>query len=610
MTKQAQKKSKYNLWQNTGFMVRLALKIHPGVIFICITLALSIAGGQVAELLFTPSILQKLETGAPLPEVLLTIGLFCGSLLILNGLTAYLNENTLYGRVEVRSEIIRQIGSKLARTSYVNLLDTKFISFRSKAYQTCSANSQAAEAIWDVWVMILTNTMGFLVYLLLLSELNPFLIVVIIITTMTGFFSSKRLNEWGYRHREEEAAYEKQMDYICQTGSQRSFAKDIRIFGLRTWLTEVWDRAFHLYQSFLARREKAYIWANIIDILLTLLRNGIAYAYLIGLTIRDGLPVSKFLLYFTAATGFTTWVAKILEQFTQLHKHSLDLSALREYLEWPEPVKFEDGTALPQNPDGYYELRLEDVSFRYPDTSQDILSHVNLTIKPGEKLAIVGTNGAGKTTLVKLVCGFLDPTQGRVLLNGEDIRQYNRRDYYRLFSAVFQEFSVLDASIAENVAQQVDHIDIEKVRRCLEYAGMEKTVDALPDALNTKIGRQIHENGVELSGGQIQKLMLARAFYKDSPVIVLDEPTAALDPIAENEIYLKYNKMTKGKTALFISHRLASTRFCDRILFLDQGQIAEEGSHDSLLSLGGRYAELFEIQSHYYKDSKTKTVLT
>ena len=271
-----------------------------------------------------------------------------------------------------------------------------------------------------------------------------------------------------------------------------------------------------------------------------------------------------------------------------------------------EPFRFEDGTAIATNPSGDYELRLEDVSFRYPYASKDVISHISLTIRPGEKLAIVGSNGAGKTTLIKLLCGFLDPTEGRVLLNGEDIRQYNRRDYYDLFSAVFQDFSVLEASVAENVAQRADNIDMEKVQACLERSGISETVAALPNALETKIGRQVYEDGVELSGGQMQKLMLARAFYKDAPIIVLDEPTAALDPIAENEIYLKYNEMTEGRTALFISHRLASTRFCDRILFLEQGHIAEDGTHESLLSLGGKYAELFEIQSHYYKDRETK----
>ena len=216
----------------------------------------------------------------------------------------------------------------------------------------------------------------------------------------------------------------------------------------------------------------------------------------------------------------------------------------------------------------------------------------------------MGLNGAGKTTLVKLICGFLDPTGGRVLLNGQDIRQYNRRDYYKLFEAVFQDFSVLSCTVAENVAQAMDGIDEEKVRYCLDQAGLTEKITSLPAGIKTHVGRDVYLDGVEFSGGQTQRLMLARALYKDGPILVLDEPTAALDPIAEHDIYMKYSEMTAGKTSVFISHRLASTRFCDRIIFLDHGAIAEEGTHQSLLAQGGGYARLFEVQSHYYREEK------
>lgn len=229
---------------------------------------------------------------------------------------------------------------------------------------------------------------------------------------------------------------------------------------------------------------------------------------------------------------------------------------------------------------------------------------MNLTIHPGEKLAIVGLNGAGKTTLVKLLCGFLDPTRGRVLLNGQDVREFNRREYYSLFSAVFQEFSILDVTVAENVSQQAEGTDEERVWDCLEKAGLTKAIQALPQGLQTHVGREVYLDGVVFSGGQTQRLMLARALYKNAPILLLDEPTAALDPIAENDIYQKYDSMTAGKLSVFISHRLASTRFCDRILFLKDGVIGEEGTHESLLRLGGDYAKLFEVQSRYYQEGR------
>ena len=240
----------------------------------------------------------------------------------------------------------------------------------------------------------------------------------------------------------------------------------------------------------------------------------------------------------------------------------------------------------------------------YPGADADTIHDLSLTVHPGEKLAIVGLNGAGKTTLVKLLCGLLDPVQGAVLLNGRDIRAFDRRKYYALFSAVFQEFSVLDVTIAEQIAQCAEGIDYKRIADCAEKAGLTAMIERLPEGLQTHMGREVYLDGVLFSGGETQRLMLARALYKNGPILLLDEPTAALDPIAENDIYMKYNDMTAGKTSVFISHRLASTRFCDRIIFIADGNIAEEGTHESLLALGGAYAKLFEVQSRYYQEGK------
>ena len=595
-------KPKYNLWQNSWYMVKLAWRYSKSVLAICIILAAATAGETVVQLLIAPGILQKLELRASLPQLLGAIAIFTGALILFAAAKEYFDLNKLFGRVTVRIKLIEAIAEKMAQTSYENLLDTAFLQRKERASSACDDNQSPAESIWLTWTNILANLLGFAVYLALLSSLSPLLILVVIATTAAGYFVSRKVNQFGYLHREEEAAYTAEMRYVKRTVTSRAFAKDIRIFGLKPWLMEVWQKSFRLYESFLRRREKHYFLTNLADFLLSLLRNGIAYAYLLHLTLTEGLSASTFLLYFTAASGFTQWITGILEQFTTLSKASLEISVVREFLEWPEGFQLTGGDPIPDAVDGTYELQLEHVTYRYPGAAEDTIHDLSLTLHRGEKVALVGLNGAGKTTLVKLLCGFLDPTQGTVRLNGVDIRKLNRRAYYKLFSAVFQEFSLLEATVAENVAQQVEGIDEEKVWQCLEKAGLSDAVRALPQGLKTHLGRSIYDDGTELSGGQTQRLMLSRALYRDGAVLVLDEPTAALDPITESEIYLKYSEMTQGKTSLFISHRLASTRFCDRIILLENGSIAEEGSHEALLQRGGSYAKLFSVQRRYYEE--------
>ncbi len=443
---------------------------------------------------------------------------------------------------------------------------------------------------------------GLRVYRTIRSRIDTVLLLVVIVTCVAGFLVSRSANNWYYQHRDEEEAYFQKRGYICAKAESVEFAKDIRIFGLQNWLSELLDQIHDLFLAFNLRYGRTALLADVTKAVLTMARNGIAYVYLIRMALNNGLRVSEFLLYFTAVTTFTEWVMGILREMSTLQRESLDISRIREFLDYPEPFKFESGEEIPKA--AGYELKLKNTSFRYPGADTDTIHDLSLTVHQGEKLAIVGLNGAGKTTLVKLLCGLLDPTQGTVLLNGRDIREFDRKKYYALFSAVFQEFSVLDVTIAEQIAQTAENIDYDRITDCVEKAGLTSMIEKLPEGLQTHMGREVYLDGVLFSGGQMQRLMLARALYKNGPILLLDEPTAALDPIAENDIYMKYNDMTAGKTSVFISHRLASTRFCDRIIFIADGNIAEEGTHESLLARGGAYAKLFEVQSRYYQEGK------
>lgn len=598
-------KPKYNMAQNSWYMIKLAWTSgEKKVIVLSLLSALFAVALNLINLYVSPTILSVVERQASVTELIVTIVVFVAALMLVSAASSYVNTNTLYGRISVRCEIINLLNRKMATTSYQNISDERFKTLKIKVQETIGSNRAATEAVWTTLTDLTTNIVGFAFYVVLMSSIQPLLLLAILATTVVSYFVSNRLSEWGYKHREEESEYSTQIYYLDRQSSDLTVAKDIRIFGLRSWLDDLYAKSMAAYTAFKRKEQGVYIWASVTDLVLTFLRNAIAYAYLIGLVIGNGLSVSEFLLFFGAVGGFTAWVSGILGGFNTLHKQSLDISSVRECLEFPEPFKFEDGKPIKTEENRLYEIRLENVSYRYPGADKDTLTNVNLTLHPGEKLAVVGLNGAGKTTLIKLICGFLDPTEGRILLDGKDIRDYNRRDYYKMFSAVFQEFSLLAGTIATNVAQDSEGFDMERVKDCVEKAGLRKKIESLKDGYDTYLNREVFEDAMLLSGGETQRLMLARALYKNAPFIVLDEPTAALDPIAESEMYQKYNEMTSGKSSIYISHRLASTRFCDRIIMIADGRIGEEGTHEELLKAGGKYAELYEVQSKYYKEGE------
>jgi len=393
------------------------------------------------------------------------------------------------------------------------------------------------------------------------------------------------------------------MQYVVSAADDIRAAKDIRLYRMAAWLDGIYDRNLKGLMGWYRRYTAKLFGVSAADSAMTLVREGVTYAFLLYLALNGKITVAEFVLYFNAVAGFSAWLGSMLGQIAGVQRLNQSMNRFRSYLEYPEHYLREGG-----KPVGDFEtpkrIELRDVSFRYEADGEDVIRNLSLTLEPGEHLAVVGLNGAGKTTLVKLICGLTEATGGSVLYGGTDVREYNRDEYYRLFGAVFQDYSILPVTIEEIVAEEEsENADHARVLQCLEQAGLRDKIPSLPEGVRSRYDKAFWDDGINLSGGEIQKLLLARALYRRSPVILLDEPTAALDPVSENRLYETYDELMKGKTTVFISHRLASTRFCHRIVLIGDGQILEEGTHGELLAKKGRYYELFETQAKYYREN-------
>ena len=327
------------------------------------------------------------------------------------------------------------------------------------------------------------------------------------------------------------------------------------------------------------------------------LLQAVSYLY-VGLKAIFGLiSIGSALKFISAYSNLVDSITRVFYIWIEMKIKAEYLSYFYDFMEIKNK-QYEGTIPTEKRDDNEFEIEFRDVSFRYPNTETFVLRHVNQKIKIGTKTAVVGKNGAGKTTFIKLLCRLYEPTEGQILLNGVDIRYYDYKDYARLFSVVFQDFNLFSFSIAENVAGGKD-FDNGKVRNCLERSGFGERLAKMPDGICTNIYQQ-EDNGVEISGGEAQKIAIARALYKDAPLVILDEPTSALDPVSEYEIYQHFDSMVQDKTSIYISHRMSSCRFCDNILVFDQGEIVEQGSHEKLMEAGGLYSELWKAQAQYY----------
>lgn len=315
--------------------------------------------------------------------------------------------------------------------------------------------------------------------------------------------------------------------------------------------------------------------------------------------VGGAVSIGEVSLYVGVLTSFSDNVSEFFGAFNWLEVMNQYMGNFTSLLSLKNE-KYEGTLPIEKRLDNEYELEFNNVSFHYPNNEELVLKNITAKIHVGRKLAIVGKNGSGKSTFIKLLCRLYDPTEGEILLNGIDIRKYDYDEYRQIFGVVFQDFRLFSFPVAQNVAASTEY-DEQKVWHALRQAGMEERVREMKDGMDTVLYKQ-GEEGVEISGGEAQKLAIARALYRDAPVVILDEPTAALDPVSELEIYERFDEMVEHKTAIYISHRMSSCRFCENILVFDRGDIIQMGSHDDLAESGGLYQELWEAQAQYYKD--------
>ncbi len=476
------------------------------------------------------------------------------------------------------------------------------------------------------------------------------------------------------QYHEELSRYSKEAAYISRQAVEGSAGKDIRIYWMMDWFLKKYDEALASMDTIFAKIHDWYHGWGVANVVMGFVTDGFAWGYLLYLLVMGQITMAEFVLYIGLTNSLSTHFEALLRAIMNLAPTSVGISYIREFMELPNrwgvsdddgvsekylrageeaqdaelgdeteacvkcPVKkeregktldFPSGVVEVKKGDNEYKkckvtpeqlaviahaavkLELKDVSYTYPGKEAPTISHINLTIQAGEKLALLGLNGAGKTTLVKLICGFYQPTEGEILLNDIPITDFDREDYYSLLSVLFQDITLLPLTLDENLTGEcAESVDRARLDKALQISGFYEKYQSLPKKGATLMVREVNQGALDFSGGEKQKMLFARALYKQAPLLILDEPTAALDPIAENELYQKYGEATTGRTSIYISHRLSSTRFCDRIILLEHGRIVEEGTHDSLMAKDSRYAELFTVQSKYYKEQEKKKHLS
>lgn len=599
------KKKTYTVWGNYRFIYGELWRENKSCIFFSIAEILFGVAVAFGAILMPSLMIGTLEQRAGMAELarnILLIFLLYG---ILCGISIYLKQRNAFQFVVFRT-------NKMAWKIYEKDMDLDYSRYekedtqrlRQKASEAFRGNYVGLEGILHDDVNLVTAFLGLLLYVACISRINAGIVLLLFGISVLQVAAYRLAVRYETKNKEKEAKLSVSQNYLSEQSYEVAAGKDVRLYQLQYWLDEAYRKVNRKYQTLKAKENSVFFANDLFGLILQLGRDIFCYGWLIGM-LKEGMAVSKFVLYIGMVGGFSGYFTTITNEIARIGRFQKSISYLREYLELEGDTRYGTGERLTEGED--VEIVFSHVDFSYPGQEKKVLEDVSFTIKKGEKMALVGINGAGKSTIVKLLCGFYQPDAGHIYVNGVDIRELDLADYYGRMAVMFQNNFIHSYTVAENICCAPAGVyDRKRCVDALKKAGLWEYIEKLPNQEETYLGKDIEPEGVGLSGGQIQKLMLARALYRNCSLLLLDEPTAALDAIAEHEMYESYDRLLAGKTMLFISHRLASTRFCDKIILLEEGKIVEEGTHEELLEKGGSYADMFEVQSRYYREEEGK----
>lgn len=520
--------------------------------------------------------------------------------------TSFLKGNYRMRMNNVRYNLIRDLMKYSLTMPYENTLNPEQLTKIELGDISVRSPMQGAGGIILIMLSLFGNIFASIGFLGLMSTLSLGIMILLFLLVLASFYFNSKSALFEESTWDQMGDYERQYYQTTNIMTDPSYGKDIRIYSLIDVLESYCNRLINQFRTISRSVSKKNIQMDTAVAILNILRDVVLFSYISRLLLNNQIDTSQFFLYTTGTISLVVILQESMKQISDIRKESNRFSHFINLME-EEKLVLKDSVDInyidnAMNSDSVT-IDIVNVSFRYPKAEKDVLDNLSLRIKSGEKMALVGENGSGKSTLIKLLCKFYRPTSGTIYLNGIDINQIPEDIYREILGVVFQDAMVFPFSIKDNIALE-EIVDEDRLNKAIDDSEIEEIMDKLSRGVDTVLLRILDDEGLDISGGQRQKLYLARALYKNSKFLMLDEPTAALDPLAEAALYQQYDSLSKGKTSLYISHRLASTKFCDRVAYLKDGKIIELGTHDELLELEGEYKALFDIQAKYYKESK------